>query len=121
MSFKMLLKSLVESVPGSEGAVFADREGETVDFFTINDDSDHVRFVGAHQGILLEAVRRAGQTADLGEPQYFIIHTEKTDYITATVHDGYYLVLAIRAGAPMARANIAISDAVLKLRAEMGY
>ena len=120
MPFKALLKTLVDSVPGSEGAVFADWEGETVEFYTIADDPDHVKFVAAHHGILLDAVRRVGHTANLGEPQYFVINSEKTDYITTPIHDGYYLVLAVRAGIPLARANIAIATAVRNLRREMG-
>jgi len=121
MSFQEMLKSLVESVPGSECAVFADWEGEAVDCFALNSDADHVRFIGAHHGILLDAVKRAGQTAGLGEPKYFVIESEKAAYITAPVHDGYYLVLALSAGIPLARANIEIATTIRKLRGEMGY
>ena len=121
MPFKELLRYLVESVPGADGAVFADWEGEVVDLFTAQEDSDHVRFIAAHHGILLEAVKRASESARLGETQYVIISSEKADYITAPVHDGYYIVLAVQAGLPLARARMAMEDAIRALKQEMGY
>ena len=121
MPFKNLLKTLVETVPGADGAVFADWEGEVVDLFSANEDHDHVRFVGAHHGVLLDAVKRASETADLGEMQYMVIQSEKIDYITAPVHDGYYLVLAVQSGMPLARAKIAIERVIRELKKEMGY
>ena len=66
MPFQSILKALIESVPGAMGAVFADYEGEAVDQVSRNGDSYHVKFMGAHYGILLEATRRISATTKTG-------------------------------------------------------
>ncbi len=122
MPFQSILKALIESVPGAMGAVFADYEGEAVDQVSRNGDSYHVKFMGAHYGILLEATRRISATTKTGNPRSLTVKTEKLDYYTAPVHvDGYFVVLAVDAGFPPGRAYLALHRAIRSLRNEMGY
>jgi len=121
MSFQVILKKLMESVPGAIGAVFADYEGESVDQVSRNGDSYHVRFMGAHYGILLESTKRISTATDTGKAMSLTIKTEKIDYFTAPVYDGYFVVLAVDTGSPPVRAYLALDRAIQSLRIEMGY
>lgn len=121
MSFKRILKSLMEAVPGSTGAVFLDFEGEAVEDVSENGDPYHIRFTGAHSGIILNSTQRICKLAAIGSLKTLLIRTEKTDYFTAPVHDGYYVVLAVKGGAPPGRAYSEIESAVQIIRDEMGY
>jgi len=121
MPFRRILTELMDSVPGSVGAVFADEEGEAVDQVSHNGDTYHVRFFGAHHGILFDATRRAVAATDMGTPKLLEIRTEKVDYFTAYVHDGYFIVLAVEAGSPSIRAHLAMEKAIDHVREEMGY
>lgn len=121
MPFRKLLKELVESIPDAVGAVFADWEGEIVDFYSTEENSDHIKFIGAHHGILLETAKKASASANLGEAICITVKSDKASYVTAPVHDGYYLVLAIKSAMHSARTNLEIAKTIEKLRHEMGY
>ena len=56
MPFKPLLNALVERVPGAQGAIIADWEGESVDQVGIMDDYD-LKVIGAHKGVILHSMR----------------------------------------------------------------
>ena len=121
MSFGKILQELVDSVPGSVGAVFADDEGEPVEHISSNGDSYHICFLGAHNGILLNTVKKLSAAAGTGDPKTLHVRTEKLDFFTAPVYDGYFIVLAVDTSIPSARANFAITRAVRSIREEMGY
>ena len=121
MPFREIFADLMKSVPGSLGAVFADWEGEAVEHVSRNGDSYQVRFLGAHHGILLQNVQRISESTRTGATELFVVRTEKLDYFTAPVHDGYFVVLAVDAGSIPARAQTAMKKAVRFIREEMGY
>ncbi len=56
MPFKELLGQLVARVPGAQGAIVADWEGEAVDQFGVMDDYD-LKIIGAHKGVILQNLR----------------------------------------------------------------
>lgn len=93
MPFKTLLKTLVERVPGAQGAIIADWEGESVEHVGIMDDYD-LKVIGAHKGVILqnmrEVVDRLGD--DLKE---IVITTRQAQTLVMPVTEDYYLVLTI--------------------------
>ena len=121
MSFRRILRELVESVPGSVGAVFADDEGEPVEQITRNGDAYHICFLGAHNGLLLNSVKKLSAAAGTGDPKAIHVRTEKLDFFTAPVYDGYFVVLAVESNPTSFRAGFAINQAVRSIREEMGY
>lgn len=93
MPFKTLLKTLVERVPGAQGAIIADWEGESVEHVGIMDDYD-LKVIGAHKGVILqnmrEVVDRLGD--DLKE---IVITTRQAQTLIMPVTEDYYLVLTL--------------------------
>lgn len=93
MPFKILLKTLVERVPGAQGAIIADWEGESVEHVGIMDDYD-LKVIGAHKGVILQNMRdvvdRLGD--DLKE---IVITTRQAQTLIMPVTEDYYLVLTL--------------------------
>ena len=56
MPYKSILKGLVDSTPGSIGAILVDWEGEAVQEYCHCDPYD-IRFVAAHKGIILARLK----------------------------------------------------------------
>ncbi len=93
MPFKTLLKTLVERVPGAQGAIIADWEGESVEHVGTMDDYD-LKVIGAHKGVILQNMRdvvdRLGD--DLKE---IVITTRQAQTLIMPVTEDYYLVLTL--------------------------
>ncbi len=80
MPFKPLLNALVERVPGAQGAIIADWEGESVDQVGIMDDYD-LKVIGAHKGD--------------DELKEIVITTNQAQTVIMPVTEDYYLVLTL--------------------------
>jgi predicted regulator of Ras-like GTPase activity (Roadblock/LC7/MglB family) len=92
--FKTILTNLMDSVPGSTGAILADWEGEAVEQSCLYDIFD-LKVIGAHKGILLNLLKDAHQKMDAGEMKYSVITTEKQHYLTGPIGADYFLVMTV--------------------------
>ena len=94
MPFKPLLNALIERVPGAQGAIIADWEGEAVDQVGIMDDYD-LKVIGAYEGVLLHNMREVvGRLGD-DELKEIIITTNQAQTLILPVTQDYYLVLTL--------------------------
>lgn len=103
MSFKSLLKALIESVPGAQGAIIADWEGEAVDHVGIMDDYD-LKVIGAHKGVILHSMREVVDRLGNDELKEIIITTKQAQTLVLPVTKDYYLVLTLDRSDMMGRA-----------------
>jgi predicted regulator of Ras-like GTPase activity (Roadblock/LC7/MglB family) len=111
--FQYLLTNLLVDVPGAQGAIFMDPEGEAIDFVTRRATPYELRLEGAYHGIFL---RRAGALAkliDAGELERLSIRGRQVHVISKALRAGYYLVLLMEAGAPPS-----VADAAMRRTAE---
>jgi predicted regulator of Ras-like GTPase activity (Roadblock/LC7/MglB family) len=94
MSFKALLGELVARVPGSQGAIIADWEGEAVDQAGLMDDYD-LKIIGAHKGVILQHLREV--VARLGDDRLseIVITTVASQTLVLPVTNEYFLVLTL--------------------------
>src|SRR5512145_2475000 len=92
MSFKALLGQLVASVPGAQGAILADWEGEAVDQVGLMNDYD-LKIMGAHKGVILHNIREV--VADLSDAllSEIVITTTQAQTLLLPVTNDYFLVL----------------------------
>ncbi len=97
MPYQALLEGLLRSVPGAETALLLDSEGEVV--FEAGAGGVRPRLIGAYQGIALNAARRTGGRYLTGEVRLMHCRYDLGQVILATLRDGYYLILALRADA----------------------
>lgn len=108
MPFQYLLTNLIVDVPGAQGAVFVDPEGEAVDFVARRTTPYELKLEGAYHGIFL---RRAGQLARLvgaGDLEHITIGGRSMRAMGMVLRAGYYLVLVMEPGAPASVAAAAM-------------
>lgn len=94
MPFKSLLNALVERVPGAQGAIIADWEGEAVDHVGLMDDYD-LKVIGAHKGVILHNMREVVDRLGNDELKEIIITTGQTQTLILPVTKEYFLVLTL--------------------------
>jgi len=92
--FKSLLNLLIERVPGAQGAIVADWEGEAVEHVGIMDDYD-LKVIGAHKGVILHSMRDVVDRLGDDELKEIIITTKQAQTLVLPVTDDYYLVLTL--------------------------
>jgi predicted regulator of Ras-like GTPase activity (Roadblock/LC7/MglB family) len=115
MPFQYLLTNLLVDVPGAQGAVFLDPEGEAVELVSQSATPYELKLEGAYHGIFL---RRAGQLARLagaGSLERLAIAGSVVQVMSRALKGGYYLVLVMEAGTSIALAGEAMqrtSDAL---------
>ena len=94
MPFKTLLNSLVERVPGAQGAIIADWEGEAVEQVGLMDDYD-LKVIGAHKGVILHNMREVVGRLGNDELKEIVVTTKEAQTLILPVTREYYLVLTL--------------------------
>lgn len=102
MPYKRLLEDLVRTVPGVEGAILLDSEGEVVVEAGARDM--RLRLIGAYQGIALHAARRTMVRCEGGAIETMVCRYSEAALILRTLRDGYFFVLALSPSASVAEA-----------------
>lgn len=103
MPFKSLLGEMIERVPGSQGAIVADWEGEAVDQVGLMDDYD-LKLIGAYKGVILTSLREVTSRLNNDPLKEIIITTERAQMIVLPVTEEYFLVLALNRSDVLGRA-----------------
>jgi predicted regulator of Ras-like GTPase activity (Roadblock/LC7/MglB family) len=92
--FKALLNVLVDRVPGAQGAIIADWEGESVDHVGAMDDYD-LKVIGAHKGVILHNMREVIDRLGDDDLREIVITTRQAQTLILPVTKEYYLVLTL--------------------------
>ena len=118
MSFKTLLTQLVESVPGAQGAIIADWDGEAVDPVALIDDYE-LKIIGAHKGIILHNMRDV--VTRLGDDRLseIIITTAQAQMLILPVTNDYFLVLTLDRSDSLGRALFEARRCIQALQREI--
>jgi predicted regulator of Ras-like GTPase activity (Roadblock/LC7/MglB family) len=93
----------VRSVPGAEGALLLDSEGEIV--VQAGPGGYRHRLIGAYQGITLAIARRAAARHGIGAIQSLTCRYTQSALVLRPLKDGYYFVLALAPGFGVALAE----------------
>ena len=118
MSFEVILKELVESVPHSIGAILVDWEGEAVMEHCHCDPYD-IRFIAAHKGIILARLKEIESSAHIGEVEDIVVTSDKGHLIIGCINQDYSLVMNIERSCPVALALYPFRKAITELRKEI--
>ena len=118
MPFKPLLNLLIERVPGAQGAIVADWEGEAVDQVGIMDDYD-LKVIGAHKGVILHSMRDVVDRLGDDELKEIIITTKHAQTLVLPVTKDYYLVLTLDRSDMLGRALLEARRCIQSLYREI--
>ena len=89
-------------MPGAEGALLLDSEGEVV--IQVGAGAYRHRLIGAYQGISLSIARRIGARHGTGPVESLVCRYAHAALILRPLKDGYYFVLALAPGGVLAHA-----------------
>jgi predicted regulator of Ras-like GTPase activity (Roadblock/LC7/MglB family) len=118
MPFKDLLTALVEKIPGAQGAIIADWEGEAVAQVGLMDDYD-LKLIGAHKGVILHNLRDVIDRLGEDELKEIVITTGKAQMLILPCNREYYLVLALDRSVVLGRALLEARRCLQALSAEI--
>lgn len=119
MPFQYLLTNLLVDVPGAEGAIFLDPEGESVEFVTRKATPYELKLEGAYHGLFLRRARALAKLAGSGELEGFTIAGRQLKVVSRPLRAGYFLVVVMEPRAPMAVAATAMQRVAELLNREI--
>ncbi|MGE5236295.1 MAG: hypothetical protein ACM3O7_08115 [Acidobacteriota bacterium] len=111
MPFQYLLTNLLVDVPGAQGAVFMDPEGESVEVVSRQATPYELKLEGAYHGIFLRRAALLAQLVKAGELERISIAGRHLKVMSRVLKGGYYLVLVMEPGSPVWRASAAMARA----------
>jgi len=109
--FQYLLTNLLVDVPGAQGAIFLDPEGESVEFVTRQATPYELKLEGAYHGIFLRKAAQLTRLLDGGDLERLSISGRHMSVMSRTLKAGYYLVLVMEPGTPSCLASAAMRTA----------
>ncbi len=117
--FASVLELLVDSCPGAVGAVFADEEGEAVDFFGPGDPDD-IKLIAAHMGVLISSLYRCAAIARTGKLLELRIKAKDGQFVTRSIGHGYQVTVILKSTASLPKLEAAFDRALVAIRVEAG-
>ena len=118
MSFKDLLRDLVKSVEGVEGAVFLDEDGEAVDYYSEN-DSERLKLRSACVAPVMKTARAVARAIASDNLSRLVMNYDGAILIIEELELGYFLMLELQASASVGEAVYRMKPIASKLRSEI--
>ncbi|MFH1176049.1 MAG: roadblock/LC7 domain-containing protein [Acidobacteriota bacterium] len=119
MPFQYLLTNLLVDIPGAQGAVFIDSEGEAVELVSRRSTPYELKLEGAYNGIFLRRAAELASQLGAGELERLTIRGHHSQVIGRTLRSGYALVVVVDAGAPHSVAAAAMQRTAEALNQEI--
>lgn len=111
MAFQYLLNNLLVDVPGAQGAIFLDYEGEAIEFVSRRATPYELKLEGAYHGIFLRQATRLATLMGAGGMERLAIGGTKMHVMSRALKAGYYVVLVLEPGSSLALAGAALARA----------
>lgn len=118
MSFRDPLQEMLDRIPGAQGAILVDWEGEAVDQVGVMDEYD-LKLVGAYKGVILTNLRQVASRISDDQLQEIVITTEHAQLIMLPVTLEYFLALALDRSDVLGRALFEARRCLRTLRREI--
>jgi len=119
LSFKLVLKELVSSVDGAEGAIFLEVDGEAVEWYAPDDDGDRLRLRAAYIAVVLQGSLALAGHLNVGTTKQMLLAYAGAKFIVEELGSGYFLALEVSVSTNVAQARYRMEPAVASLRAEI--
>jgi predicted regulator of Ras-like GTPase activity (Roadblock/LC7/MglB family) len=119
LAFQYLLNNLLVSVPGAQGAIFLDPEGEFVELVSRRATPYELKLEGAYHGIFLRQAARLAALTDAGGLERLSIAGTHMQVLSRSLKGGYYLVLVLEPAASPALAGEAMRQASIAFNNEI--
>jgi predicted regulator of Ras-like GTPase activity (Roadblock/LC7/MglB family) len=116
-----MLTTLVERVAGARGAVFCDHEGESVELVLRDPHLSEyeMKIAGAQLAAVWMSLQDSSSQSGTGPMQELHVSCASGSLICRSLPDGYYLVLLVGPGAPIAPAGFALRAIAAEIAAAL--
>lgn len=114
MSFKNILKDLVDGVEGALGAIFIDEDGEEIDHFT-SGDSDKIKLLGAYSSIHLRDIERITRVYCSGRVGPVLLLFDQSNLLLSPVAEGYSILLLLKPEGNIGKGIMRLEDTVKRI------
>jgi predicted regulator of Ras-like GTPase activity (Roadblock/LC7/MglB family) len=111
VAFQYLLTNLLVDVPGAQGVVFLDSEGESVELVSRQATPYELKLEGAYHGIFLRQAARLAELTGAGGLERLAIGGSQLQVMSRALKGVYYLVLIMEPWAPVGIAGEALTRA----------
>lgn len=115
MPFQAILKDLVSSVEGAEGAIFLDGEGEAVQWYA-KDNGDRLRLRAAYIAVAVQACRAISTGLKLGAMRHLTIEYERARLLIQEIESDYFIVIELNTSANLGQAFYRIQPTLERIR-----
>ena len=119
-AFSTILGRLVNASPGATGAVMADEEGETVDYFAERIDPEELKLAAAYMGILLARVSATTEKVKGGRLRELRLKGDRSQFVCRALGQGYQVTVVLDPVATLPKLARALDQALAELRVEAG-
>jgi predicted regulator of Ras-like GTPase activity (Roadblock/LC7/MglB family) len=118
LSFKSILEKLVSSLPGVQGALLLEADGESVAWCS-KGDPELLRLRGAYIAVMLRTSETAAREFSFGTVEHLAISYEGASLLAQLVGGGYFVVLEMEPLANLGEAQYRLKPFVELLRVEL--
>lgn len=118
MPFASLLKKLVSSVDGADGAIFLDSDGEAVQWFT-EADGERLRLRAAYVSVIVRVCKTSAARLNVGRISALVLEYDGARFVVEELDRDYILILELGPSANIAQAVYRIRPAAASLRREI--
>lgn len=119
MPFQYLLTNLLVDVPGAQGAIFLDPEGEAVEFVSRSATPYELKLEGAYHAVFLRQAARLATVSITGPLERLAIMGAQIKVLSHMLRAGYYLVLIMDRATPISVAGEAMKRTARALDEEI--
>ncbi len=119
MPFQYLLTNLLVDIPGAEGAIFLDPEGEAVEYVCRRATPFELKLEGAYHAVFLRRAARLAAVAGSGELTEFVVAGTEVTALSRMLRSGYFLVVVVGRGTPISVAQAAMRRTAETLNGEI--
>jgi len=119
-SFGEIMSALLSSREQIEMAVFFDKEGETIDYYSYQDPFV-TRLAAALHGVIFASVRARVKWLDFGNVEMLEFCASRFDSVTVPVGQEFFLTVFVSHGKVDAALYDLMAQVVIMLREEMGF
>jgi predicted regulator of Ras-like GTPase activity (Roadblock/LC7/MglB family) len=119
MTFRSILRSIVERVDGAVAALLMGLDGIAVDQYTRDGFSFDMESIGMEYSVVLTQVRKAAEMLHAGPTEEVTIQAERMITVLRLVSDEYFVAIALDPQGQVGKAKFVLRTQVSEILREL--
>lgn len=119
MSFRSILKTIVEELDGAIGALILGYDGIPIDEYIKDETHIDMQLLAVEYTSLLKEVKRTVDVLNCGEMEEVSICSGETRVIVSAINNEFFIVLAMKSDGNYGKGRFLLKRSVPQLRPEL--